>query len=465
MELKTKAQYAEQVRKEHLDTALSTPDAELKEWSRRVYADFKSTDNACIAATATAKELDLARQGARTVHRRQSSAENTAAWRSSVTAAEEANKIAREVRAQRGYNQALSELLATLLRERRTSADNNNPSTEAINTNLVANNTNNDNAGGATSTPTATAAEDAPIQRETCPFCTHIYTVRDGTLPQVDAEGNRLQLRRCMCRNGAPPCKNCPNCKLNPLIMTAKDEEQQRLCRDEFKCEICACECPGAGKWVHGDEVSRSRFRERTAKRHAELSALLQGSWDDKNAIAATTSATNTTTAVNGPPLAMRRLPADIKDQILAAHAAESLFSALEDSTANGALRGGGMATTSNHQTGCGGRMCCGEAITTVKRRKIEDANDTTTEYGRGHRQRGRLPLLPPPARATAAAAVHAEPGSHYHQQYHQHQHEGCGDHCDHEHHHNHHHHSHVHRCDHPHDECTSDCCSAISMA
>jgi len=473
MEIKTKAQYSGQVREEHLTTALSAPDAELKEWSLRVYSEFRAADNAWLAARTAAQELDRVRQEARSVHRRKMSPENTTAWRASVTAAEEANKTVREVRGHRNYLSALSELLATLCRERRAAAGNNDTNNSAENTtsaNPPAIDNDNFAAQGtstvtrATTSEVVTAAAQPPPVKETCPFCTHAYTVRDGTLPQVDAEGNRLQLRKCMCRELAPPCKNCPTCKNNAQIMKAKGEAQSRLCRDELRCEICACECPGAGKWVQGDADSRARFRERTARRHNELSTLLQGSWDDSTlGSGPRAAAAATTTAVKGPPVTMRRLPQDIKDQIIAAHAAESLFSALDSTAAvDGGSGGGGgpfggslsgAATTSAH-TGAGGcgRMCCGEAITTVKRRKIE--NDTTAEVARvrrnatSTRELTNLPALP----LLAAAPLHegAKTGSPHHHE------EGCGDHSDHD---------HVHRCDHPHDECNSGCCSAVSNA
>ena len=40
-----------------------------------------------------------------------------------------------------------------------------------------------------------------------CPWCGHTYTVRDGLSPKLDAQGNKLHLRRCQCREKAPPCK------------------------------------------------------------------------------------------------------------------------------------------------------------------------------------------------------------------------------------------------------------------
>lgn len=459
MKIKTKAQFAEEVRAEHFAAATSTPDGELKEWSLRIYNELKAADNALISARTKAQELDTIRKDARTAHRRAVTPETTSAWRTSVVEAEAANVEARTARDHRNYLGALSELLATLLRERRNltaGAANQTESgaegTRNSNPLLIATN---ENAPGSSSeaTATAAAAATAGAMREDCPFCNHSYTVRDGTLPQLDAEGNRLQLRKCMCREMAPPCKNCPTCKLNATLMKADVEEQLRMCREELHCEICACECPGAGKWIQGDEDSRARFRDRTARRHAELSALLQGSWDDNGGAGGGGAGTATATVV-GPSM-LRRLPADIKDQIIAARAAESLFSALDSTAVEGGTGGGfgggstfgGGATTSAHGGGAGcGRMCCGEAITTVKRRRLDNAAK-------------EAPV--PPATGDAAAdprAADGGGGTSYH--------EGCGDHCDHDHEHHHHHDTHhVHRCAHPHDECTSDCCSAISTA
>lgn len=48
----------------------------------------------------------------------------------------------------------------------------------------------------------------------------------------------------CCCREKTPPCKNCPVCKANPQLMNVADaEEQQRACRDTYRCAICACRC------------------------------------------------------------------------------------------------------------------------------------------------------------------------------------------------------------------------------
>jgi hypothetical protein len=86
---------------------------------------------------ATAQQLERARTEARTAHKIHSTPENSAAWKASVTAAEEANQIVREVRDRRTHLSALSELLASLLRERRTAAGTN-LSENATNTGPIA---------------------------------------------------------------------------------------------------------------------------------------------------------------------------------------------------------------------------------------------------------------------------------------------------------------------------------------
>jgi hypothetical protein len=54
----------------------------------------------------------------------------------------------------------------------------------------------------------------------------------------------RRQLRCChaVCREKTPPCKNCPTCKaVAELMAVGEPEEQQRLCQDTYRCQICAC--------------------------------------------------------------------------------------------------------------------------------------------------------------------------------------------------------------------------------
>lgn len=126
--------------------------------------------------------------------------------------------------------------------------------------------------------------------------------------------------------------------------MAASGEEQLRLCREEVRCEVCACECPGAGKWIEGDPDSRLRYRARAMRRYEHLSALVNGSWSLK-----APSGTKTYSSVTGDEeegccgishdalerAGVMRLPADIKDQLEAVAAAQSLQRSffLEDET------------------------------------------------------------------------------------------------------------------------------------
>ena len=463
---KTQEQVAEEVSAEHRETATATSDAELKEWSFRTYNDLQAANNAMWTSRAKAKELHAVREETRLAHRINTTPETTTAWRKAVLEADAATNAARSARDHRNYLSALSDLLSSHLRERRIGVVDKNNVSESVH---------NFKAGCVETTTAAppSASADAPAAAtaiiEGCPFCNHCYTVRDGTIPQLDADGNRQQLRKCMCREMAPPCKNCPLCKQNAALMTADGDEQLRMCREELHCEICACECPGVGKWIQGDENSRERFRDRTARRHAELSALLQGSWDDTTA-GGGGGGSGAGTETAGPSM-LRRLPADIKNQIIAARAAESLFTALDSAAGGeggtGGARSSGAATTSAHGGTACGRMCCGEAITTVKRRQIETSTVNTEDHGRPRRrtrfaqrntvEKKEVPKSLPTVENNNTAAADGAEGHHHN--------EGCGDHCNHHEHHEYHHHNHVHRCEHPHDECDSDCCSAISNA
>lgn len=146
------------------------------------------------------------------------------------------------------------------------------------------------------------------VPQETCPYCLHIYTVRDGCSTKVDSDGKQMHNRKCQCRGKTPPCKNCPICKKIPEIMAASSEEQMELCQ-ALGCEICACSCPAAGKWIESDRESREAFRVRTMKRHADLTAAgWQGS---------VMSTRLTSSDTNMRPLKrLSRLPADIKRQL-----------------------------------------------------------------------------------------------------------------------------------------------------
>ncbi|KAA6421081.1 MAG: hypothetical protein FRX49_08992 [Trebouxia sp. A1-2] len=159
---------------------------------------------------------------------------------------------------------------------------------------------------------------------ETCPYCHHIYTVRDGLSTKTDLEGNRLHLRKCQCREKTPPCRNCPMCKENSDIMALNDPNLQfQLCQVRFKCDICACRCPGAGKWVEGDGESRASYAQRTQARHGQLNAM---GWFGNIGIASPAGPSdlqsNPDAMLNNDSGAKRkyrelkRLPADIRAQV-----------------------------------------------------------------------------------------------------------------------------------------------------
>ena len=455
---KTKAEIAEEVRNEYLTTATVTSDEELKEWNRVVYADLKAAENAMFAARSKAQNLETIRKDARSAHRHSLNTANTAAaWRTSVAAAEAAREDLRQVRDTRNRLQALSELLSQQLQQRKaiTVVEQEEEETAAAEENHK--------------------KKPPPKSRaiEACPFCEHTYTVRDGKLLGTDAQGNRLQLRKCQCREMAPPCRNCPTCKANATVMGAQGQEQLRLCREELRCEICSCECPGAGKWVESDEDSRLRYRERAKKRYAELSALLQRNWSGGGGGGGDLAGpSGSLTGGNGGgggsstgvlASALRRLPADIKDQLEAAAAAESLQFSFAFEKSVGCGGGAPSASAATQSLGvCGGRTCCGETLATVKRRRLDNNNSASNVDAEVDEE---------------CTADNCDNQSHHHHHHHHHRHEHRKqqqqqpeqleqeeDEEEQQHHSDddddHHHH---HRCEHPHDECTSDCCSVAS--
>jgi len=376
----TKSKIAAQVRDEHLSAAAATSDADLKAWHQAVLVDLTAADAALAAAVAYRQGREAARV-ARLAHSHHTGPNTGDTWRQAVVAAEAAQRQTREARTAVHHLQALSALLSSLLQARAPHP--------------------------------ALRTKRGATEPEPCPFCEHTYTVRDGLSTRTDADGVRMQLRKCQCREMAPPCKNCPVCKVDAATMAAEGAAQAELCRNELRCQVCACECPGQGKWVEGDEVSRNRFKERTAKRHSQLSSILQTSWTDGGAPSAEATSA-------GPPMALpRRLPADIKQQIEAVAAAQSLQ-----------CSAGGSAAP---------EPCVTASEAAGERRK---RRRTTRGYWGGDEEQEELAAESGRGRTYAAYAMHAG-GSHHH--------------C---HHHDQDHAAHQHRCTHPHNECTSDCCS-----
>lgn len=123
--------------------------------------------------------------------------------------------------------------------------------------------------------PTSWPGRRAPRPEESCPFCLHTYTVRDGLSNRRDpVSGARMHLRKCQCRTKTPPCRNCPRCKLDVKIMELPSAEAQRAACLASGCEICACQCPASGKWIEGDAASRAKFVDRARWRCRELGAI-----------------------------------------------------------------------------------------------------------------------------------------------------------------------------------------------
>ncbi|KFM28666.1 hypothetical protein F751_3496 [Auxenochlorella protothecoides] len=110
--------------------------------------------------------------------------------------------------------------------------------------------------------------------QEACPFCGHLYTVRDGLSAKANTAGQRLHQRKCQCRSKTPPCRNCPNCKVDAAVMAITDPDAQMAACEAKGCAICSCQCPSVGKWIEGDAASRKAFKERTERRAEQLHLL-----------------------------------------------------------------------------------------------------------------------------------------------------------------------------------------------
>ena len=438
----TKAEILEQTRAEHLATAAGTPDDELRTWSMRTYVQLREAEMILREKRSIAQELEACRKEARTKHRTSGSVASAKEWRDAIVKADVAQSELRVARDCKNKLEALSDLLASLLAKR--SGNGGNTGDEACGT---ANNSNSESG--------KKKRRRGQAPPEECPFCNHSYTVRDGTLSQMDAEGRRLQLRKCQCRAMAPPCRNCPSCRTVEYIMAAAGEEQLRLCREELRCEICACECPGAGKWIEGDSDSRMRYRDRAMQRYEQLSALICGSWsgkmpvglgdnstytEDNDDAAYEVSGSNKKKYFSGKSL--RRLPADIKDQLEVVAAAQSLQrSILDDETFMPSAAGSHdipendeVDHVSAQQVSAHGPYCNNNG----NQEKLE--NDDELQWRRRRRtnvlHQNIYEVSSDPSKNDGIISEHANPSCHRSEE------------------------SHHHRCAHPHEECNSDCCS-----
>lgn len=295
--MQTKAQIEAEVRAEYEEQAHKASDEELQAWSHRIAGETQLAAQRRASAKAEYQKLTAARNTSRAEHRRFGTKETSMAWRAAVASADEGQHLQRIEHESYLYSQALASLLAHLLRQRRLTE-----------------------VGGPNSAPETSAPP------ELCPYCQHSYTVRDGAAPDLDADGNSRRYRRCQCRVMTPPCRNCPKCKGDDTLMAADMDQRTDLCRNTLQCEICACECPGVGKWVEGDEASRANFQERTAKRHSELSNLLKVSWSEAGESTEWTDTCHRGASASSGVQGMSRLPVDIRNQLDAIAAAETLL-------------------------------------------------------------------------------------------------------------------------------------------
>ncbi|KAL3151010.1 hypothetical protein ABBQ38_012881 [Trebouxia sp. C0009 RCD-2024] len=282
------------------------PQEELHQWHANLQQSLSESSDAHHKAKDYLKQVDAARALARDAYRAdQASIEKQKSWKSRVGELKEAQDNLRTTKEAFYRAAAAVEVVTRELKMRTNNITAPRPTDSGM------------GVRGAKRKRT-----QAP--EETCPYCTHVYTVRDGLSNKPDMEGNRLHLRKCQCREKTPPCRNCPLCKENSDIMALNDPNLQfQLCQVRFKCEICACRCPGAGKWVESDQDSRASYAQRTQARHGQLNAM---GWFGNVGIA--TPSNPADMQPGGDPLVtsegsakrkfreLKRLPADIRAQV-----------------------------------------------------------------------------------------------------------------------------------------------------
>lgn len=340
--MKTKKEIAQETQDKHWETIQGTDDASLANWSNDTYEKLIHADAALETLRLLSKRLEVERSETRVAHRRQSNNETLTAWHEAVAKSNACQEELKLKRIERNGIQALSELLATEVRTRRERATRH-PSSQTEETPIEAEGIN--VVGGKRRgvkihsdltlskektkrlkseqwEPEGDEAKLLDQEDERCPFCSHVYTVRDGVHSRLNAMGEPMQLRKCQCREMAPPCRNCPKCKGNPDLMAVDADEQLAICREKEACEICSCECPGGGKWIEGDELSREKYRKKATERYKKLTGILQASWGGKNQHIEVEMDKNEVREIP------KRLPADIRNQI---DAARSLLGEVHD--------------------------------------------------------------------------------------------------------------------------------------
>lgn len=342
--MKTKKEIAQEIRDKHSETIQGTDDAALAKWSNDIYGKLTQADSELETLRLLSKRLEVERSETRVAHRRQSNNETLTAWHEAVAKSNACQEELKLKRVERNEIQALSELLATEVRTRRERATGQSAlhnekipidaegstmaggkrSAAKANSKLTENKAKKQRGISDHGAPAegGSKSSDQEQENERCPFCSHVYTVRDGVHSRLNAMGEPMQLRKCQCREMAPPCRNCPKCKGNPDIMAVDADEQLAICREKEACEICSCECPGGGKWIEGDEVSREKYRKKATERYKKLTGILQASWGGKDQ---NIEFDMDSDEVREIP---KRLPADIRNQI---DAARSLLGEVHD--------------------------------------------------------------------------------------------------------------------------------------
>ena len=311
-----KSDIEEEIRHEYSKDIEDINDEEsLISWSTRAYRQLKEKEKEFNMTKEELCILEKEKREARIRVRKcvgetQEELEGLAeAWHARVQAYKECGERVKRARVERQRLQALSAILAEEVRKRRERKDSRKQ---------------NGNVKG------SRRRLDDIMEKEPCPFCNHVYTVRDGTLPSLNGMGEPLQMRKCQCREMAPPCKNCPRCSTNDALMSIDTtEEQLQKCKEEENCDICSCQCPGGGKWIEGDELSRQKFRKKAATRYEKLTGVLKTSWDGHESSHQAegcqheSSLADIKISVDELP---KRLPADIQEQVIALTAAQELM-------------------------------------------------------------------------------------------------------------------------------------------
>lgn len=296
--MKTKHAFAQEAKVRYGAKVQGTDTTVLAKWSSEMYETLKGLEDEVEAIREKAKKAEEERSKSRIAYREDSSTQTLAQWHESVAVLNSHKEELKKKRSEKNEAQALAELLATELGRRRE-YDGPNVLTEK-------------QVGSGRKRrrlKSPQGNEKLSNELESCPFCSHGYTVRDGTCSKLNSMGEPMQLWKCQCREMAPPCRNCPKCKENPEIMAVDVGDQLLLCREKEACDICSCECPGGGKWIQGDEKSREKYRKKALERHQKLSGVLKTGEDgDQN---------------QDIP---KRLPADLRNQLEAAHTLLKVF-------------------------------------------------------------------------------------------------------------------------------------------